>query len=84
MLGPMQLQMIFLIIPIPGCPIMPGLECIDILEKHFIYNMWNVFYVCVVQSRLQGRYSFKNIMTIIVRLSNEEKFLIILLMSYDM
>jgi hypothetical protein len=24
---------------------MSGLECIDILENHFICNMWNKFYV---------------------------------------
>jgi hypothetical protein len=65
-------------------PIMSGFECINILENHFICNMWNEIYVCVVQSILQGRYSFKNIMAISVRFSNEEKFLITLLMSYDM
>jgi hypothetical protein len=64
--------------------IMPGLEYINILKNHFIRNMWNMFNVCVVQSWLQGRYSFKNIMTISVRFSNEEKLLIIFLMSYDM
>jgi hypothetical protein len=32
-------------------PIMLDLECINILENHFIHNMWNMFYVHVVQSR---------------------------------
>jgi hypothetical protein len=31
-------------------PIMPDLECINILENHVVCNMWNGFYVCVVQS----------------------------------
>jgi hypothetical protein len=31
-------------------PIMPYLECINILENHFIRNMWNGFFLCVVQS----------------------------------
>jgi hypothetical protein len=30
-------------------PIMPDLKYINILENHFIRNMWNEFYVCVVQ-----------------------------------
>jgi hypothetical protein len=46
--------------------------------------MWNMFYICVVQSRFQERHSFKNIMVISVRFSNEKKLLIILLISYDM
>jgi hypothetical protein len=41
-------------------PIIPGLECIDILENHFICNMWNEFYVYIVQSRLQGIHSRKS------------------------
>jgi hypothetical protein len=36
------------------------------LENHFICNTWNIFFVCVVQSRLQERYSLKNIMTIYI------------------
>jgi hypothetical protein len=32
-------------------PIMLDLECINIFKNHFIRNMWNEFYVCVVQSR---------------------------------
>jgi hypothetical protein len=63
---------------------MLGLEYINILKNYLICNMWNMFYACVVQSRLQGRYSFKNIMIISVEFSNEEKFLTILFMSYDM
>jgi hypothetical protein len=64
--------------------IMPCFECIDILENHFICNMWYGFYVCIVQSRQQGRYSFQNIMAISIFFSNEEKFFIIFFMGYNM
>jgi hypothetical protein len=63
--------------------IMPDLECINILENHFIRNMWNRFYVCVVQSRRYGRYSFYNIIAISVSLCDDERFFIILFMSHD-
>jgi hypothetical protein len=39
--------------PNPGMPkaFMTGSECIYILEDYLVYNMWNGFYVCIVQSR---------------------------------
>jgi hypothetical protein len=32
-------------------PIIPDLDFINILKNHFIRNMWNMFYVCVVYNQ---------------------------------
>jgi hypothetical protein len=56
----MQLTLIFLIIPYTRMsqPIMPDLECINIMENHFIYNIWYWFYVCVVHKLLYVTHSY--------------------------
>ena len=57
----------------------PSFECVNILKKYLICNMWYGFDICVVQSgRKRGNF-FNNSFAISAIFSNKENFLIIVI-----